>query len=231
MRPGIGEFLKQEVLGLGGVLWRVFWMAGVGCLAIGVAYSLVSYARHPLPPGEQPALWVQVVVGVAIGAYYGVFLAGGAAIFAGLWRLFGPSFLVVATLAPLIAIAVIWLMRSPISDGAIGFLDAVIASAHQTGLPHTAEAAGGMKMSCGGGGVLVLLLVLLSPFLIADLALILAKWAVLAAFLKFAAVIGLAIAGALLAAVLVASPLLLIALIRRGKRRYEALQVGAAIVP
>jgi hypothetical protein len=220
MGSPVRAFLRQELAGLAAVAWRSLWLTLLVCLALGVAVSL---AAHADAQGARASLSAQLLVGAGLGLYYGAFVAVAAAAFAALWRLFGPALLVVLLVAPLCAFAVLWLLRSPLSSTAIGFLDSVIASARQQGLAHTAEAASGLRLGCGGGGVAVLLLVLLAPFLLADLAVILASAGVLGAFLKFAGAMALALGAALLVALLFASPVLLFALVRRGRRRYAAM--------
>lgn len=217
----LSGFLRQEVAGLAGAAWRWFWRTAALAAAAGVALNLHANLRHPVEPPEP--LGTQLLVGLAVGLFYGVPLAAWAALFGGLWRLFGPALLAALALAPLLALGVLALASVPLTASGLYFLDTAIAAADATGLPHTAQAAQGLRMGCGSGAVAALFLAFLAPFLVADLVLLLVQPAVLLALAQLALLVGLALLAAALAALLVTSPLLLAALLLRGRARWAAL--------
>ena len=68
----------------------------------------------------------------------------------------------------------------------------------------------------------MLFLVFLAPFFLVDLGALFIQGPVLLSFLKFAVMMSVALFLALLAAFVVSSPILLFALVRRGRRRFQA---------
>jgi hypothetical protein len=216
-------FLAQEARGLGGAFWRLFWKVTVALALLVVIVGLAGSRSASATSAQDSSLLITTVAYVAVGLYFGIVVGAVVGLVAVLWRLFGPSFLVVLVVAPALVLLVVWLFHSPISSAAIHFLDSVIAAARHEGLQHTVQATEGMRLSCGGGAFAVLFLVLLSPFLLADIGLILADPAVLWAFLKFAGAMALTLAAATSAAFFFAFPVLVAALVRRGRKRFAQL--------
>jgi len=228
----IYTFVGQEARGLGGVFWRLFWKVTLSAALLVVLHGLVGSRGVSRGSAQDDAsLLTQLVAYVAVGVYFGAILGAAAGVFAALWRLFGPSLLVVLFVAPVLMFLVLWLFHGSISSSAIHFLDSVAESARREGLQHTAQASEGMRLSCGGGAIAVFFLVLLSPFLLADIGLILVDSGVLWAFLKFAGGMALAFIAATSIAFLFAAPILVLALIRRGRQRFAQGPCGPSGVP
>jgi hypothetical protein len=207
-------FLGEEARGLAGTFWRICWKVTllIAVLVVGVLTGSGN--------ASGTSLFTQMVAYMAVGLYFGVIAGAAAGLFAALWRLFGSSLVVVLLVAPALVVLVLWLFSGPITSTAVHFLDSVIASAQGEGLQRTVQAAEGMRLSCGGGAIAVLFLVLLAPFVLADIGLIFANAAVLWAFLQFAGAMGLMFAVAISAAFLFACPILILALVRRGRHRF-----------
>lgn len=212
-------FLRQEARGLGRAFWGLFWKVTLALALLVVVGGLLG-SRGAGGSAQEDSLFIQLVAYVAVGLYFGAIAGATVGLFAALWRLFGPSLLLVLLVAPALVLLVLSLFHGPISSSAIHFLDSVIASAQREGLQHTVQASEGMRLSCGGGAIAVLFLVLLAPFLLADIGFILADASVLWAFLKFAGVMALTFAAATAVAFLFACPVLVFSLIRRGRQRF-----------
>lgn len=227
MTPGIDRtavitFLREEARGLWGAFWRVFWKVTLVAALLLVIMGLLGSRGGATQPEESFA--TQLFAYTAVGIYFGAILGAVVGLFSALWRLFGPSLLAVLVVAPILIVVVLWLFHGPIASSAIHFLDSVIASARQENLRQTTQAAEGMRLSCGGGAIGVLFLVLLAPFVIADIGAILADSNVLWAFLKFAGIMALTFTTATTIAFLFACPVLILAMLRRGRRRFQQLK-------
>jgi hypothetical protein len=218
----IGAFLREEVRGLGRAFWRLFWKATLIVTVLMTIAGLIG-SRGASTASAQDSLFIQIIAYVAVGLYFGAFAGAAVGLFAALWRLFGASLMVVLVIAPVLVVLVLWLFHEPVAASAIHFLENVAASAGREGLQQTVQAAEGMRLSCGGGAIGVLFLVLISPWLLADIGLILADAGVLWSFLKFAGTMALMLVAATSTAFLFACPVLVFALIRRGRRRFGEL--------
>jgi hypothetical protein len=170
------RFFVVECKGLGLVFWQIFWRVTVGsALIIFLVLAILVFVVHsqgspPGEPRERPPLIGLLIILFGFSLYYALWLgllAGGAAV---LWRLVGAWIIVPVIFIPATVVVSIWLSSNWLTSEGLDVLDALAKSAEVKGFPETQKAVQGMGkvIHAGGGEVLAIFLVLLSPFLVVD---------------------------------------------------------------
>lgn len=169
----------------------------------------------------------KLIACVVVTVMYAAPIALVAGVLRGVWRMVGGWLFLPLILVPLTVALAFWIGSGWLASEAKAVVDELVLSGKEHGFEHTMSAAPALKVAHAGAPGAVIALVILLPFLAADLFWILVDFDFLLSLLRFFFSVGLIAFLGALPSILVSGTVLGIVFVRRLKHRYERF-AGAA---